>query len=158
MTRLAASRRSRLRPARGYRRMIPIEMRIRMSTMAGTSIPPSRLPSCHRFADLHLKLKSWILAWASYSTTSDLDYQRVPLFISSFLPLSHSTNPFSLPSILAARVSHMNMHELSGVRPGGILKQKSYRPVHSSTRPDVFTFRRTVYLRGKGKSLQELRD
>ena len=123
-------------------------MHIRMSTMAGTSIPPSRLLSCHRFADLHLKLKSWVLS-TRYSTTSDLDYQRISLFISSFLPLSHSTHPFSLPSILATRTSHVNMHELSGARPEGILKQKSCRPVHSSTRPDVFTFRRTVYLRRK---------
>lgn len=42
------------------------------------------------------------------------------------------------------------MHELSGARPGWILKQKSCRPVHSSARPDVFTLRRTVYSRGRG--------
>lgn len=48
------------------------------------------------------------------------------------------------------------MHELSGARPGRISKQKSYRPVHSSARPDVFTLRRTVYSEGMGEKLSEV--
>jgi len=100
MTKLAASRRGRLRPARGYRRTIPIEMRIRMSTMAGTFIPPSRLPSCERFADSHLKLKSRVLAWASYAA---LHHVRSRLSTHSFfyfvLPRPVPLDPSFFPVI-----------------------------------------------------------
>lgn len=57
MTRLAASRRGRLRPARGYQRTIPIEMRIRMSTMVGTFIPPSRLLPVRAIRGLAFKIE-----------------------------------------------------------------------------------------------------
>lgn len=155
MTRLAASRRAGPRPSLdGYRRTIPIEMRIRMSTMAGTFIPPSRLPSCWRLADLHLKLKSRVPGlWASYAALHHVRprLSTRPIFLFRFSSLSSlPIHPSSLPSVLAARTSHVNMHELSGARPGWILKQKSCRPVHSSARPDVFALRRTVYSRGKG--------
>lgn len=138
-SRLAASRRSRLRELAALGDIggtMPIEMRIRTyvrtSTMVGTFVStPVYLRMRPRFTDLHLKLKSRVsLGFIRVTPILIIDassfYFSPPPFL---LPIPASLIPFFSPSILAVRSSCVNMHELSGMRPGRISKQKSCRPV-----------------------------